>query len=334
MLVLSIVVVIAMLFGGCAANDAAYDKEMMPEEEYFDNTTGSEDWYDDDYGYTEESKEESAEDWAEPEAPESGVASDGMVGETHTERKIIMRAEYNIETKEYENSYAKLLEMTEQMGGYVSQSDYSGTSLNGYGRDSRYCTVTIRIPAEKYTQYTNALSDVGNISYSYESRSDVTTQYYDLKARIESLEVQEDRLLDLLGKAETIDEILQIENQLSDVRYRIESYMTNFKVLSDQVSYSTVTVRMEEVVEYSPEPIKKLPFGEKLFRSLTNGWENFVEFWEYMLLDFVVALPFLVLIAIIITVIVLLCRRAAKKRKQKKQAAIDALKSTPPAEKK
>ncbi|MBQ2756481.1 MAG: DUF4349 domain-containing protein, partial [Oscillospiraceae bacterium] len=224
-----------------------------------------------------------------------------------------------------ESSYAKLLEMTEQMGGYVSQSDYSGTSLNGYGRDSRYCTVTIRIPAEKYTQYTNALSDVGNISYSYETRSDVTSQYYDLKARIESLEVQEDRLLELLEKAETIDEILQIENQLSDVRYRIESYMTNFKVLSDQVSYSTVTVRMEEVVEYSPEPIKQLSFGEKLLRRLTNGWDNFVDFWGDMLLDFVSALPFLIMLAIIVVVIVLLCRRSAKKRKQKKLQAMEKL---------
>ena len=316
----------ALLFGGCAAaiNDMAMEEEMT----YSSSVSTDNGYaYDDMKGEADIEYEEMADEEVDFDEPESGVASDGMVGETTAERKIIMTAEYNIETKEYDNSYETLLEMTEKMGGYVSSSDYSGVSLERYGKSERYCHITIRIPAEKYKEYTNTLTEVGNILYSYETRDDVTGQYYDLQARIESLEVQEERLLELLEKAETIEDILSIEGQLSEVRYRIESYMTNFKILKDQVSYSTVTINLQEVIEYTPEPIKELSFGEKILRRLGNGWDAFVEFWEELVLVIVACLPFLVMLAVIVAVAVILGIKAGKSRKKKRAEAAEKLKT-------
>lgn len=301
--ILAAVLAAALLLGGCSSKSSDYvmDSNGYVEEYY----TGA-DTAPGEYGYADKDMMES-----------TSVTTDSAgntIMEVAAERKIIMTANYTIETKEYDDSYSALLGLTERLGGYVSASDYRGISLDSYGSRSRYCTVTVRIPAENYREFTDTLQDVGNVSYSYESTNDVTTQYYDLQARIDSLQVQEKRLLELLEKAETVEEILQIESQLSEVRYQIESYQTNFKVLSDSVSYSTVTIDLQEVIEYSKEPVRELTFGEKIVRRLSDGWEAFLSFCEGFVLVLLVCLPFLVVIAVIVVVIVLLCKRSKKRR--------------------
>ncbi len=312
-IIFSAILAVALLFGGCAASPK--NNSYLDGADYYNK--------DDSYTYSTESprssdKDLELEEEMSPDVPKESPAE--AVREIAAKRKIVMTASYTVETKGYDDSYKALLELTEKYGGYVSASDYRGISLDSYGSRSRYCTVTVRVPAENYRVFTGSLADIGNISYSYESTNDVTTQYYDLQARIESLQVQEKRLLELLEKAETVEDILQIEAQLSDVRYQIESFQTNFKVLSDSVSYSTVTVELKEVIEYSKEPVKELTFGEKIVRRLSDGWDAFVKFCQGFVLVVLVCLPFLVLLGIIAVVVVLICINARKRRERRRAA--------------
>ncbi len=308
--------IISVLFCGCSSGYGGYDKAY----DGASMSASSPSYYPENNAARDEGYDYEAEELGF-EKPQEGVISDlggGKSTETiaseTSSRKIIMTAHYTIETKDYDDSYSKLLALADEMGGYVSESDYRGVSLNSYGDSSRQCSVTVRVPADRYREFNDALASVGNISYSSESQSDVTMQYFDLQARIESLEVQEDRLLELLSEAENVSEILEIEDRLSYVRYQIESYTTNFKALADEVAYSTVSVSLNEVIEYTKEPIKELTFGEKIVRRLGDGWGAFIDFWEGALLVILVCLPFLIVIAVIVIVIVLLAKRAKKRR--------------------
>lgn len=305
-----------MILGGCSSGGKAYDMNETASSEsfnYFSDDAGAGGNMVADEAFTEEVFDELTGE----------VKTEAVT--ISTERKIIMTANVTVETKEYDSSYEELLKLINKSNGYVSESDYQGVSIENYGRRSRYCVVTARVPAENYNNFITGLETVGNVSYSNESQSDVTTQYYDLQARIESLQVQENRLLELLEKAENVEAILQIEAQLSDVRYQIESYQTKFKILSDSVSYSTVTVELQEVVEYSKEPVQQLTFGQKMLRRLSDGWEVFVDFCQGFVLVVFAGLPFIVLVAAIVVVIVLLCKKSAKRRKKNIAAGINAV---------
>ena len=81
----------------------------------------------------------------------------------------------------------------------------------------------------------------------------VTSQYYDTQARLTAYQTQEARLLEMMEKAETVEDIITIEEKLTDLRYRIESLQSTLKNWDRQVSYSTISLDVEEVQEYTPE---------------------------------------------------------------------------------
>lgn len=81
---------------------------------------------------------------------------------------------------------------------------------------------------------------------------DVTLHYVDLEARIRNAERQEERLLEILGKAETVEDILRVEQELARVRGQLEAMTAEFRYLSDQVDFSTISVSLKETPTASP----------------------------------------------------------------------------------
>jgi large-conductance mechanosensitive channel len=151
-----------------------------------------------------------------------------------------------------------------------------------------------------------------------ESAEDITLQYTDTESRIASLKTEQERLLALLDKADTLENIITLEDRLTEVRYELENYESQRKVYDDLVTYSTVTITLEEVtytVEVDDSTIfSRIKTGlEKSFRDIRNDLANF-------LVGFIVALPYLVIWAIIIFVIVWIIKKIIKRRKAKKAA--------------
>ena len=101
---------------------------------------------------------------------------------------------------------------------------------------------------------------------------DITGSYFDTQARLNALEQEEKRLLELLEKAETLDEIIQLEDRISNVRYEIESLTSQMKIYDKEVAYSTVSIFLEDVTEYSA----KSSFGSRTWEAFTGGWNSFV----------------------------------------------------------
>jgi len=235
-------------------------------------------------------------------------------------RKIIKNVSLSLETLEFDKAVESIKADAVAQGGYIESSYISGSSINdGYGYNQRYASFTIRVPANILSNYVDSLSKNYNMLSINESSSDITDQYYDTESRLNSLVTQEERLLSMLEGATELQYMLEIERNLADVRYQIENYYSTLTRYDNQVSMSTVSINLQEVVKYQEiiEPPKT--FGERFSSAIAGSWNNFVYDFQNFVIDFTYALPglltFLVILAVIIVIIVVTIKRNRKKKR-------------------
>ena len=245
--------------------------------------------------------------------------------------KIIYSSNVQVETTDFEGTLAKLDQMVADFGGWVESSSVSGSNYADRSRGSvsrRSASFTLRIPSERFQELMTSLSDLGNVPYSHIYSENVTAQYYDVQARLTAYTAQEQRLLEMMELAETVEDIIILEDRLTEVRYQIESLQSTLNNWDRQVSFSSVYLDISEVQEYSPEPQVQPSYGERLSRALKSGWKDFADFCQDLLLAIVENLPGLILFAAVITAVVLAVR---KRRKARRAAKAPKASKTPPA---
>jgi len=164
-----------------------------------------------------------------------------------------------------------------------SREVYNGSAYAT--RRYRHADLTVRIPAEKVDGFVEHVSGVSNVVSSREDIDDVTLTYVDTESRVKALETERDRLLELMEKAETMSDLLEIESRLTDVRYQLESVASQLKTLENQVSYATVYLNISEVQEYTPVAEKTTwqRITEGFADSLEGIWDGAVEIFVWVL---------------------------------------------------
>jgi len=214
--------------------------------------------------------------------------------------KIIYSGDATIETTEFEKSIAALEAMIEKEGGFIESSSVNGSNYYDTSRgytSRRTATYTLRVPSEKFGAIMSNLSTFGNVPYTYTYTENVTAQYYDVQARLKALQAQEKRLLEMMEIAETVEDIITIEDKLTDVRYRIDAQQTSLNNWDRRVSYSTLNITVKEVQVYTPEKATKLSYGEELWRAFTDSLRNAGQFFKDLLVFLVSSIPTLVILA-------------------------------------
>lgn len=249
----------------------------------------------------------------ETEAEEAAAQIDQQQEEVKTERKLIRTVDLNLETENYDSLMEGLEQEINRLGGYIEYKDaYYG---NYYSSRKRNANITARVPANKLDEFTGKVAEIGNITYESESVEDVTLQYVDLSSHKKMLLTEQERLMQLLENADTMEDIITIESRLSEVRYQIESMESQLRTFDNQVDYSTVHIFIEEVERYTPQPEEttweriKSGFGENVYR-VTNGIKNFA-------VEFIIAIPVLLVWVVVITVGVILVRVILKRKNKR-----------------
>lgn len=229
-------------------------------------------------------------------------------------RKLIQRVWLRAETEDMDTLLEKVNDRIQELGGYVeAQEIYNGSAYSG----TRYrnAEITIRIPSEKLSSFVNEVSEVSNIVSSNQTTEDVTLSYVATESRIQALETEQTRLLELMAQAETMNDLLTIEQRLTDVRAELEQVKSTLRLYDNQVDYSTVYLTVSEVREYTvvdePETVWER-IGTGFLNSLKNIGEGFVELFVFL----VVAFPYLVIIGVVLTVVILVLRHHKKKKKE------------------
>lgn len=233
------------------------------------------------------------------------------------EEKLIKTVDMTVETKEYDALVAGIRQKIKDMNGYIeSFNTYNGSMYSNY-RSSRSADMTIRIPQDKLDAFVSAISEVGNVVRRSDSVKNVTLQYVDLESHKKALQTEYDRLLQLLEKAESIEDIITIENRLSSVRYQIESMEGQLRTIDNQVSYSTIYLNVDEVAVYTPV-VEEVSAIDRIKEGFVNSLSDIGNSLQEFAIGFIINIPYLVIWAVVILVIVLVIRRICKKRKAKK----------------
>ena len=247
-------------------------------------------------------------------AEENGAIQSSLSPQTGSDRKIVYTASMRMESTRFDDARAALLAAVEDCGGYLESTDQSGSAKEG----SRWVYYTVRVPAVKYTAFLEQAGQAGSVLNLNESAQDITLEYVDVQARLESLESKKARLEALADKAETTADLLEIENQLTEVQYQLESYTRQMKVMDNQVDYCTVDISLREVATLTPTGVS---FGERIADAFTGGWTAFAAFVQDAVVAIIYNLPLLIIFGILAAVLVpvLRKRRQNKRRKAAKE---------------
>jgi hypothetical protein len=133
----------------------------------------------------------------------------------------------------------------------------SGTNYQQAGDNLYDISLTFSVQATIYPQIYQYLRDYtmhngGRLAKFNESVQDVTNTYVDTQSRLKNLRVAQGRLQDLLSHAQTLDEILTIQQKLTDIEGQIESDEAQFNTLTSQVTFYTISISLEPIDVASP----------------------------------------------------------------------------------
>lgn len=234
-----------------------------------------------------------------------------------TQRKIIYSSYYNIQTTQFEEAVAALDALCEKYGAYYERSDTYGNAEYG-NRNGSY---SIRVPVESYKAFRSEAGNIGTVVHSTENNEDVSEKYFDTEARLSSAKLREERLLDILSKAESLDNVLLLESELADVRYEIESLSGSLRRYDSLISYSTVNIDLEEVMK--PVTVQTMPktFGERLAQSVSGGFRDFGNNMENFIVSVSYDLPGILLCIVVLLILIFVVKAVVKKIRKKLKAS-------------
>ena len=264
--------------------DAAYEAEYAPEAPMEAA-----------YGYTNEAKT-------------SASQSPALAN-----RKIIRNADLTVETLSFDTFLNELQASVGSFGGYVESSSIGDRGYRN-GQQLHYARYTIRVPAEQLDAFLSAVSDLGNVTALNTGLRDVTTSYVDSEKHLESLRIEQQALLDILAKAETIEDIITVQDRLTYVRYEIESYEAILRTYDDQIALSSVNLTVNEVERETP--VEKETFGQEVSRrfneSLTDVGDSCKSFAAGFLGNSPIILMTVLILGAIMLVVVLIIKGIKK----------------------
>ena len=230
-------------------------------------------------------------------------------------RKWIVTVDMSAETEDMDALIAGIQEQIDALDGYVQNQRISNGSYRSNYR-YRSASLTVRIPAERVDDFTEKVSGMSNVTHSSKDLEDITLSYVATESRMLALQTEEARLLELMAKAETMSDLLEIEARLTDVRYELESVTSQLRSYDNLVNYATIYLNIEEVKEYTPvaEKTRWQKITDGFVKSLKGVWNGALDFFAWILIN----IPYLLVFGAIGFVAIWLLRKANKKKEAKK----------------
>lgn len=179
-----------------------------------------------------------------PISPEPPYGSGGQTA-AEVDQKIIKNGSLRLTVGSVSSALSRAADIAKARSGFVQ---HSSSSERGDGKHEG--AVTIRVPS---AQFEAALADLKALALvvNHESSSgqDVTEQYTDLQAQLRNAKAQEEEYLRIMKLADTVEDILRVQERLGSVRGQIESLEGRIKYLENMTSFSTISVSLSEEVE-------------------------------------------------------------------------------------
>lgn len=242
---------------------------------------------------------------------ESEIEAAGASGEqTAASRKLIKTVTLNTQTTEFDKTVASIDAQVKSYGGYVENSSLYKGGYNESSYYSRSADYTIRMPADKLDAFLGEALGELHVTNRSENVEDITLRYTDLESRVKALETEQERLFELMTKAENVDAIIAIESRLSEIRYELESIKSSLRSYDNQVVYSTVYLYINEVKLTSTTG--EASFSDKIVYGLKNNLIGLGEMLESLVIFIITELPVIIVLGALLAVFVSIVRKIVR----------------------
>lgn len=220
------------------------------------------------------------------------------------QKKVVKSGGLSYPVEEVKAEYVRLQKLLELHNAYIFRENES-RSHNRINYN-----VAIKVPPQQFDALVAAIASQKQAQNKWIDTEDVTERYYDLQARISNKQKLEKRYQEILSEAKSVQDILEVERNLNEVRGEIETLQGQFKLLNHQISLSTLTISFYELVPYQINQESRPGFGARLLNAFSTGWQGFLTFFIYVLALW----PF----ALLGGVVFVLIRKFRNRKKQKK----------------
>ncbi|MEE3487433.1 MAG: DUF4349 domain-containing protein [Bulleidia sp.] len=263
-------------------------------------------------------------DMAAAEAPsvnDAGTAETAITGD-----KLVYTGSISLETLDYDTTVSEVRSRIEEYKGIIENENESSSNYDWYqndndGNDRRYLYLTVRIPTESYEKFLDEMEGSGHVVSKSSNVENISRQYNDNSIEIEALEKQQTRLLEMLDQAQSVEDMVTIESRLSEVETQLNQKKSYQAQMDTDVEYSTVSIDISEVNQYTPSEDHPLGnFGKRFVDGVKSGWHDFLWFLQELVIFLVGHIPHIALLAGIVVLIKKLVSRRKQKKLEKKQA--------------
>lgn len=247
-----------------------------------------------------------------PDLPEensgSGASSDSadaLSGQT----KIIRTASMDMESQDFTAALDAMDQLVAGLGGY-----YESRTIYQAGTYP-HAQLTIRIPAASLDAFLSQAGEAAHVTRWEEDNQSVSESYYDIEARLATQRTKQERLLALLEEASAMEDIIDLENALSETELQIEYLTGSLRKYDSLVDYATVTVFLQEVYKLSTDEEPATTFGQRLSAAFSTGLRQGLNTLEELLIFLARNWMDLLFAAAVIIVVVVLLRRRIRRRR-------------------
>ena len=223
------------------------------------------------------------------------------------EQKIIKTASLFLEVEDFDLVYQKIKQMVEKNKGYIVNAEsyiyYSDDEKKEYLKEGH---LTIRVPREVYGTAQQQIIELGKLKHQSENSDDITDQYMDTEGKIRMLKVQEERLLVIMENATKVEELIQLEQRLNEVRTDLEILKGRIQNWDKLVAFSTIEVKIRQVKKamiHAIAPNFSIKIKEGLITSINRAQSSMEIFFINIARNFIQIIFGLVCIIIGIWVI-------------------------------
>ena len=230
------------------------------------------------------------------------LAEESFVEAGSGDRKLVKSVNLNTETKTFDASIEWLKKYVSSYNGIIDNSyiDTGDASSSNYKKNAYFA---VRIPANKLDSFLSKIGDNLNITFKQENIVDVTEDYFDSESRLKSLKIEEENLNEMLKKAKSVDEMIKVEDKLSEVRSNIENINRRIKNYDKQINYSKDDISITEVKDLTDTKVKADDFSkETLNKKMLKTIEDVKLFLKKLAAYIFINIPWIILFLIVILI--------------------------------
>ncbi len=250
---------------------------------------------------------------------------DAVVEPISAERKIIKNYNFSLQTLYFDDAYNNMINKITELSAVVDNSSFNNGNIKNAARS---VDMTVRVPldyVEKFIEYIESNSSKLNVTFKSESKQDVTDNYNDTLLRMTTLNAELNKLQEFMKKTTKVEDLIQIEDRISNVSYEIQRLENRIKNYDSQINYSTIYLNILEV-KVLTETEQYVPSWDKILQAFHNNFNDTVNYVKNVLVYLFTHIPaicFSLIVLLIVLILISIIRSVFYKKNSGKLSIAD-----------